>query len=260
MHTIEVYLAVREELKLNKILNIYQNAPVASKFAYIPILDNLSFILSTPGVVEKLRFEFKKNDTVMKDIFDGSVFSKNKLNEVSQYNIYIHLYFEEFEVVNPLVSKPKGHKIGAIYFIIRNLPSYINSQLSNIHVIALFCTVDVPESSFNEVLEPIIKDIKYLETNGITIGNQTFKGTIIALSFDNLGGNTMLGLVESFSALYFLRTCTVGKADSKVMTVENSLLLRNRENYIELMEQGIPPKLTHNKGVEGSQYSTICSI
>lgn len=51
-------------------------------------------------------------------------------------------------------------------------------------------------------MEPLASDLKILETEGITVKNEqgileTLKGTVVALSHDNLGGNLMFGMVEN---------------------------------------------------------------
>lgn len=69
----------------------------------------------------------------------------------------INLFFDEFEVTNPLGSKPSSHKMGAIYFTIGNLPPQLNSKLCHIHLFALFYSQDQKSFGFNSILEPIVQ-------------------------------------------------------------------------------------------------------
>lgn len=72
-------------------------------------------------------------------------------------------YYDEYEVVNPLGSKTKKHKLGAFYFILLNLPHWLNSTLKHIHLIAVFQVADLKDDleCMNDVLQPVINDIDH---------------------------------------------------------------------------------------------------
>lgn len=57
------------------------------------------------------------------------------------------------------------------------------------------------------------------------------------VTFDNLGGNSSLGFVESFAAHFFCRICTVIKEETKLKTREDSNMLRSRESYDEIVSK-----------------------
>lgn len=71
-----------------------------------------------------------------KDFCDGSYFKAHSFfsNNENAFTIF----FDEFETANPLGSKHGIHKIGNIYFVLRNLTPKVNSALMNIHLVALF--------------------------------------------------------------------------------------------------------------------------
>jgi len=78
-----------------------------------------------------------------------------------------------------------------------------------------------------------------LEKEGIFIEslNTSLKGTLVSLAFDNLGGNMLFGMNESFNANYYCRICTIRKEDAqKACTVDDSLL-RTFESFIYLSNQ-----------------------
>lgn len=66
----------------------------------------------------------------------------------------------------------------------------------------------------NKVLEPLIKDLKVLEERGIvTSDGSVVKGTLVAISGDNLGSHSVGGFLENFSrADHFCRYCEVDRA------------------------------------------------
>lgn len=67
--------------------------------------------------------------------------------------------------------------------------------------------------------------------------SQFISGTIVNVTFDNQGGNSSLGFVESFMAHYFCRICTITKEDTKQMTKEDQSKFRTRESYDEIINQ-----------------------
>lgn len=149
----------------------------------------------------------------------------------------IQLFYDDFETANPLGSKKGIHKLGAIYFTLRNFPPKFNSSLVNIHLCALFHTQDIKSYGFENILEPIINDLKVLETDGIHV--PTFKGsvhgTVVQVTGDNLGLHGIFGFVESFSARYCCRFCILEKTDFQTVFSEDeeSVILRTRNMHAE---------------------------
>ena len=62
-------------------------------------------------------------------------------------------FFDEFETANPLGSKKGIHKLGGIYFTLRNFPPKLNSCLINIHLYALFHAQDIKKYGFDTILD-----------------------------------------------------------------------------------------------------------
>ena len=80
----------------------------------------------------------------LEDLFcDGSYFKSNPLFSEQPTSLQVQLYYDDFETANPLGSKRGAHKVGALYFVLRNLPPKLNSALINIHLVALFHAEDV---------------------------------------------------------------------------------------------------------------------
>lgn len=60
-----------------------------------------------------------------------------------------------------------------------------------------------------------------------------FSGTIINVTFDNMGGNSALGFAESMAASYFCRTCLSTKEETQSLTVDVPEKYRTRDSYDE---------------------------
>jgi len=85
----------------------------------------------------------------------------------------------------------------------------------NIHLAALFYTQDLKTYGFEEILKPLIDDLKILETEGIQLPfiDEPVFCSVIQVTGDNLALNSLLGFVESFSATYFCRFCLTNKEE-----------------------------------------------
>ncbi len=122
----------------------------------------------------------------------------------SKNGLQIQVYYDDSETSNPLGSKQGIHKLGCLYFTLRNLPPRLNSCLMNIHLISLFHSQDAKKYGLDQMLSPFVEDVKVLEQKGMKVSftEQPLYGTISQVTGDNLGLNSILGFVESFSANY----------------------------------------------------------
>ena len=157
------------------------------------------------------------------------------------------------ELVNPLGSHVKRHKLGIVVFTLGN----ISPQLKLINL-AIVATVPVIEKyGLDKVLEPYIKDLNILSTTGITVtvsGEQhTFKGALLTFLADNLASNDLGGFKKSFSfAFRSCRTCMVTKDSLGSSFVSNKFELRTSAKHQKQLE-----KMT---GPAASSYSSAYGI
>lgn len=194
---------------------------------------------------------------------------KHPLYSKHKNALQIQLYYDDFESANPLGSKQGIHKIGVIYFILRNFPPKMNSSLMNIHLLSLFYAQDIKNYGFDAILRPLVEDLKVLESSGIPVpfSKDPLFGTIAQVTGDNLGMHTILGFMESFSALYFCRFCLVDKKTSQSVFSEDdtNITLRNKalqeQHYADLVAD---PSITSSFGVKRTclfndlKYFHIC--
>ncbi|XP_067616187.1 uncharacterized protein [Eurosta solidaginis] len=211
--------------------NSLARAFVQQHFQYIPILKRLRNLFKNELFT---KLYFSNNNKCSVDLIEGFCCSDSfALSSFFQQNgnaLQIQILYDDFEVVNPLGSKKSIHKIGALYFTIRNLPYQYNSKLENIHLLALFNCANLKNENvtFNDVLRPIENDIALLDRNGIDVNGINVKGTIVSITHDNLGANKCLVFVTSFRATHYCRFCTVNRKEAAYMLDENSALLRKR--------------------------------
>lgn len=196
----------------------------------------------------------------MHDYCDGAHYSKHPLYRNHSNALQIQLYFHDFETTNPLGSKTKIHKMGAVYFALRNVPSENNSVLSNIHLCLLFNSVDKDIYGFERILELLLTDLKEIEQNGIEVKildkYQLLYGTLCLLTADNLACHSFCGYVESFSANRFCQFCLIDKSSSQYIFDENNTERRTRENYAHHVQlnDASATGVKHNSCLNSLQY------
>lgn len=150
-------------------------------------------------------------------------------------NIQIQIYFDDAQLTCPLKTKP--HSVSGIYCIVRNIPPNFTSKLDNMYLVVISDTKIVKKHGCDSILEHFVNDIKTLETVGIEIDDEdnqnriVLKGTLVQVSFDNLGGNTMFGLVKCFNTMYYCRICTCSKEICKKKTIEMPETIRTKRHY-----------------------------
>lgn len=128
--------------------------------------------------------------------------------------LQIILYQDAFNVCNPLGQYRNTKKMVGVYFAVGNIPSYDRSNINNIQLVLLCNEKDVKYFSFNKILQPLIHDVLELENKGVSIcfNNETslVKGSLFAVTGDNLGSHQIACLPENFSsAEYICRFCYI---------------------------------------------------
>lgn len=154
-------------------------------------------------------------------------------NKDDLLNIPYFLYFDDFEVNNPLGSH--ASLILGVYYCFPTAPSYLKSNLQSVFVAALFNSKDVKNLRNDRSFYHLIEELNELQNIGLTIilSEKNFKikfvlGLVVG---DNLGVNTVLGFTKSFSSNFFCRFCH--KNHTQTLAIEDTDLLRNRQNYSE---------------------------
>lgn len=143
------------------------------------------------------------------------------------------VYYDDWEPNNPL--GPHCEKIGAVYITIPSLPPECQSKLDNIFLALLFHADDRKQFGNKKTFSPLIKELIFLESEGIVInlieGEKRIFFATGLLSGDNLGIHSMCGFVESFNANLICRFCKASKFLTETQCVEDPILLRSSENY-----------------------------
>ena len=132
----------RWEVKRDKSTSKQRQVEVDDIFYYVPIENTLKLVLQQPRSWSLID---RRGEQACSGVVTGWLHGSNGL-QLRDYcaatfplsiPIFVQIYFDEVETVNPFASKMEIHKLGAFYFVIKNFPAAANSSLHNIHHLAL---------------------------------------------------------------------------------------------------------------------------
>lgn len=90
-----------------------------------------------------------------------------------------------------------------------DIPATLRGTLTSIYLAILCKAEDVNQYGYPKVLDPLLRDLKSLDDDGIHVQclGTVVKGTVFAIIADNLGAHCVGGFVVSFSASHFCCFC-----------------------------------------------------
>lgn len=177
------------------------------------------------------------NNSMISNFVQSKIWKAKILKNPNKLLFPLFLYYDDFEVNDPLGSHAGSQKLGAVYVSIPCLPSELMSSLENIFLALLFKTDDKKSFGNFETFKNLIAELNFLETDGITVNiknteHQVFFSLGLILG-DNLGMHSILGFSESFMAKFPCRFCKLSKEICKQHTTQLDSSLRNKINYAD---------------------------
>ena len=128
------------------------------------------------------------------------------------------------------------------YYYVGNIGTRNLSSLRNISLLPVIEAKKLKKHGYQKVLDPLIADVKSLETDGIVIYDihnekdcQVF-GTIATVSADNLGAHDLGGFRKCFSSGRICRYCMCLYDELKHKYKESDFVLRTPSNYAKHLE------------------------
>ncbi|XP_034255353.1 uncharacterized protein LOC117653657 [Thrips palmi] len=242
---------------------------VSVKGKYVPVKSILEKLFCLPDVyfkvkayVEYLEKEFESG--IISNFMQGKLWKMKiaKFHGTDDLVLPIFLYFDDFEVGNPIGPHSGLYKLGAVYFSLPCLPPEFQSSIENVFLSLLFHASDraIPEDGNFYVFQEFIDDLNILESQGITIpvDGQMVKIHFIAslLLADNLGFHQALGFAGGFTANYYCRFCKSHKSEMCCMLEECALTLRKVQDYNSDVDLG----MTMSGVAENSVWNSLSSF
>ena len=245
-------------------------------FQYVPIKNTLEAFFKHDSVKDQYRLTRANipTDGVFEDLCDGKAFLSNQLFREFPSSLRVILYQDSFEVVNPLGSGKRKHKILAVYLSLADLLPHCRSSIDQMQLVLLCREEDFKTFGHKAVFSRMLEDFQDLERNGVDIGDSTVvKGTVCVIVGDNLGSHCIGGFAENFSTTnYFCRYCRqnrqgfgsipysrgparnpqsydqaaqANEAEGQAFGVKFSSVF-NELQYFHVCQPGLPPCLGHD--------------
>lgn len=220
---------------------------------YVPICKSLQLFLELPNVlrtileyhnftyVKKSFLEPDSDQLALKNILDGSLWKDQLSKNKEKLVLPLSIYFDDFEVCNPLGSHAGVYKLGAVYFSISSLSPQYSSRLENIFIALIFHSIERSEFGNRSVFTEFLNSLKKLETEGIDIKseNRSIKVyfNIALITGDNLGVHSIFGYSQTFSSGSCCRFCTSPKSVQETQIRLNSSDERLEAMYLNHVNQ-----------------------
>lgn len=182
---------------------------------YIPLKQTLKSLLESDlWKNSQLQPTSETDACVLGDICDGKAFKSHQFFVTNPGGLRLILYQDSFEVVNPLGSARKAHKVLAVYLSVANLHVHVWSNTDHMSLVLLCGENDLKTFGCAKVFAEILADLKDFEENGVTVGGETVKGALYCIAGDNLGSHSIGGYTENFThSRYFCRYCEVTREE-----------------------------------------------
>ena len=194
----------------------YNDAGTRETMQYIPLLENLKSLLCHEDILTQILTNRQSQDAKRRDYCDGRIYKSCALFRDNPTALQIIYYIDDFTLTNPYRDRSKKYKISGQYYTLGNLEPKYRAKLDTMQLSILCRTSYIKKYGLNAVLQPLLRDVAVLETEGISFEYEgrefNFFGTITFISADNLGAHNIARMPENFStSLRQCRFCNVTK-------------------------------------------------
>ena len=212
---------------------------------YVPFWESLKRLLQHSEVAEEVVNGHVSTDGFMYDICDGCYFAEHPLFKEDNCAIQVVIYNDDIEIVNPIGSHVKKHKLSMFYWSLANIHPSCRSKLSAINLLAVAKSVDLKnvDAAFHsdsparrKLLEDFRVSLHKLGTEGIKFihcGTEYLKkGGLIAVIGDTPALQVIGGFKEGVSFAYKkCRTCEVVAGEEMKNFTESKFTLRQEDEH-----------------------------
>ncbi|KAJ8346571.1 hypothetical protein SKAU_G00279720 [Synaphobranchus kaupii] len=204
-------------------------------YSYVPISEVLKKYCSHEDVWGQIISEHNelKDEDLLTDYKDGLYFKEHLFFREHPDALRLHLYEDEFEIVNPLGPKKTKYKLCAFYYTIGNLSGKYRSQLKHTHLALLVRYSHMKQVGMETILKPMMDDLKRLSTEGIIIKvcgtEHKVYAALATCSADNLSAHMIGGFRMCFNSGRICRYCMASHSEINHKFQEDSFILRTTD-------------------------------
>ena len=223
-----------------KVGRIYKTVRKPRFGYYIPFLSNLKVFLSMPEVQAQLLHHQQNNSNIMQDVRDGLHYESDPFFQNHPEALTIVAYVDDIEIVNPIGSHTKKHKITLFFWSLYNIHPQYRSKLASMQLLAVAYAKDVQEFGATSLLKNFVEGINKLrhgvrfQVNGC---QQMYFGSLLMMTGDTLASNWIGGFKEGVGGAYkFCRTCEVTKETKTTSFIHEGFEERDDEEHLARCE------------------------
>lgn len=171
----------------------------------------------------------------LRGIWDGTMHQGS-----AKSTLHLSVYYDDFQVGNPLSSKAKDSKVGAVYCAINNLEG--GTQVNNILLVMIFYQNLLQKHSWARLLQPLMEELTELESDGLCLESGVKVSVrLAAVLGDNLGVHSIAGFSTAFhGGAMMCRHCLGSKEEIQQKTAATDFQLRTCNEYdakVSLLEE-----------------------
>jgi hypothetical protein len=252
------------ETKCNRVLaGKYQLSSLVEYGYIVPFIPQLVQLLSMPEVLRCMNECRDDDEFLATDVDHGNASRCDPFLQQHPDALRIALYTDEFEIVNPIGSHKKKHKIIAFYWTLQNIPAEYRSKLSAIQLAALAKYSHVKKFGLDSLLKDMLDGLCVLY-NGIDLeipgyGMKKYFGKLSFVLADTLAAHSLGGFKGGVGgANKPCRTCEVKKMEMSNIHLASQCTIRDetehRERITSLENVSGPTKAFWSKewGINGN--------
>ena len=227
----------------------------------VPFQKSLVNYLNIPEVWS----EICKNRTsldIMEDFCDGTYMQENPVLQQHPNSLQILLNTDSLEVVNPIGAHTKKHKIDVFYWTLANIPPYMRSKWTNIHLLGICKTKHLKKHGTKKFLTDFLDTCVHLQEGmRVQVGGtgKTIYGVLTAVLADTPAAAFITDMKQSTSfAKKGCRTCNINTPDIqtciKLSDLEERCPVLHRQRCLDLdqMPERLRPYWSKQWGINGT--------
>ena len=242
--------------------NVHRKVTQMDKLYYVPLCSTLEKMMELDDYQsEVLNPHMSTSNDCLGDFCDGSLYKSHPLFSLDPSALQIIGYYDDVEVVNPLGSYVKKHKLGCLFFFLGNVRPQYRSILKNIQLVAVGRSEDIQHYGLNAFLSPFVEDLKTLYCDGIvaSVGGElrTFRGALLAFLADTLAAHAVGGFKGSVFCSAHMSYVHDYIRTIKECFLESSCTLRTSTSYFEQCSLLSGALRVHYSKIYGINYVCI---
>jgi hypothetical protein len=201
----------------------------------VPLEESLKELLQMDDVWYWVKHSHASPDQFLADLCDGEYINSHPLFIRNPNALQLVLYNDDIEIVNPIGTHVKKHKLTLFYYMLGNIPPQFRSKLTCIQLVAVAKTADLKKYGLDGLLKDFIDTVNRLSQGGIVMEvkgiAKTIEGALIVAPADTLASQWIGGFKEGVGFAYKIcRTCEATKDQYKTKIGANDF--ENRDEAV----------------------------